>query len=110
MHFNLIVDFPTTTESEPENKNMIKMSEFIKKFLEHFKQPDAMNTPLPVPDPMVMPDRTYPLGVKVTTTNVTAYGISRLRIENFTSNVVEMKVPIPPLNVNSFITFPMFLF
>ncbi len=67
----------------------------MKKFIEHFKSQDSMNLPLPIPDPLIMPDRIYPiLGVKVSTINVTAHGVSRIRVENFTANAVEMKVKI----------------
>lgn len=69
-----------------------KMSDLVKKFLEHFKNPDSMNMPLPLPDPLPMPDRVYPLLARVLTTNVSAFGVSRLKIENFTSDIVEMKV------------------
>lgn len=48
--------------------------------------------PLPIPDPMFMPDRVYNLLAEVSTTNVTAFGVSRIRVENFTSDIVEMKV------------------
>lgn len=68
------------------------MSELVKKFLEHFKNPDSINLPLPVPDPMPMPDREYPLLVRVSTTDVKALGVSRLKIANLTSDIVEMKV------------------
>ena len=73
--------------------NFTITSNLVRDFLEHFKNPDANNLPLPIPDPFIMPDRIYPvMGVKVATTNVTAYGISRVKIENFTSDLVEMKV------------------
>lgn len=69
-----------------------KMSDLVKKFMEHFKNPDSMNMPLPVPDPLPMPDREYPLLAKVYTSNVSAFGVSHLKIENLTSDFVEMKV------------------
>lgn len=70
----------------------MRMSELIKRFLEHFKNPNSVNMPLPVPDPLPMPDRVYQLLAKVSTTNVQAFGVSRLKIENLTSDIVEMKV------------------
>lgn len=73
--------------------NFTITSNLVRDFLEHFKNPDANKLPLPIPDPFIMPDRIYPImGVEVATTNVTAYGISRVKIENFTSDLVEMKV------------------
>lgn len=61
--------------------------------MEHFKNPDSIHMPLPIPDPLVMPDRVYSLGLnKVSTMNVTAFGVSRIRVENFTSDLVDMKV------------------
>lgn len=72
--------------------NFSKSSELIKKFLDHFKNPDSIHMPLPIPDPMIMPDRIYNLVVEVSTTNVTAFGVSRIRVQNFTSDIVEMKV------------------
>lgn len=67
-------------------------SELVKKFLDHFKTSNSTNLPLPIPDPFFMPDRVYSVGVKMSTTNVTAYGVSRLKVENFTMDAVEMKV------------------
>ena len=72
---------------------MLKGSELIKNFVEHFKNPEAATRPLPIPDPMFMPDRIYPiLTLKVSTTNVTAFGVSHIRVRNFTSDAVKMKV------------------
>lgn len=73
--------------------NLVKGSELIKNFMEHFKNAEAASRPLPIPDPMVMPDRIYPiLATKVSTTNVTAFGVSHIRVRNFTADAVKMKV------------------
>lgn len=75
--------------------NFTITSDLVRDFLEHFKNPDANNLPLPIPDPFIMPDRIYPvMGVKVSTTNVTASGISRVKIESFSSDIVGMKVQV----------------
>jgi hypothetical protein len=77
----------------PQSNNTIKGSELIKNLLEHFKNPEAATRPLPIPDPLVMPDRVYPIfSMKVLTTFVTAFGVSHIRVRNFTADAVSMQV------------------
>ena len=73
--------------------NELRGSEMIRNFLDHFKNPDAATKPLPIPDPLIMPDRVYPiLHLNVLTTHVTAHGVSHIRVRNFTADAVKMQV------------------
>lgn len=66
--------------------NFSKSSELMKTFLDHFKNSDFQYI---CGCPFLI---LHNLGVKLSTTNVTAFGISKIRVENFTSDIVEMKV------------------
>lgn len=84
---------PVAPSIVPSVKRLSRISDTVLKFLEHFKNPDSVNMPLPLPDPMSMPNRTYQImTASVTTTNVKAYGVSRMRINNFILDVVDMKM------------------
>ncbi|XP_032517055.2 uncharacterized protein LOC116769936 [Danaus plexippus] len=86
-------DVTTTTESQLA-KGEEKMSEYILKVLEHFKQPNPVGLPgAKVPDPHKVPDMKHSVSIgTLYFKNTSVYGISKFRILNINAEIGAMEV------------------
>ncbi|CAH2099578.1 unnamed protein product [Euphydryas editha] len=75
-------DITTTTET-PMKEEEVKMSEYILKVIEHYKQPDPEGWPgAKLPDPFLIPDSNQFLafGTNLDFKNTTLHGVNKFRI------------------------------
>lgn len=71
-----------------------KLSEYVLKILEHYKQKDPIGIPgAPVPDPLSIPPLAHSFSAgKMNFKDVQLYGLSKFRLDHVNANIAEMKV------------------
>nr|XP_018914135.1 PREDICTED: uncharacterized protein LOC109042037 [Bemisia tabaci]XP_018914137.1 PREDICTED: uncharacterized protein LOC109042037 [Bemisia tabaci]XP_018914138.1 PREDICTED: uncharacterized protein LOC109042037 [Bemisia tabaci]XP_018914139.1 PREDICTED: uncharacterized protein LOC109042037 [Bemisia tabaci] len=86
-------DGKAETAAEAEAR-LNRLSEEVRAVLEHYKDPDPVGLPNdPVPDPMPIPDIKHSFSLHtMTLRNITVHGLSKFRIDNAFSDLVDMQV------------------
>lgn len=85
----------------------VKMSEYILKVLEHYKQPNPEGWPgAKLPDPLVVPDSSQFLafGTNLDFINTTLHGVNKFRIIYINADIEKMEV-ISNFSLKSFCIF-----
>ncbi|CAH0392545.1 unnamed protein product [Bemisia tabaci] len=85
-------DGKAETAAEAEAR-LNRLSEEVRAVLEHYKDPDPVGLPNdPVPDPMPIPDIKHSFSLHtMTLRNITVHGLSKFRIDNAFSDLVDMQ-------------------